>query len=89
MNPTREQVIAWALEAGDDWDHTLESDKNILECFAALAYAAGRDAGLERAAELCDKYKENVVWTAADAGLVGAVKTECAAAIRALKVEKK
>lgn len=84
MKPTTNQVREWAREAGilvpgyrDHIEH--------MERFAELAYTAGRDAGLELAAEVCEKYKENIIWTASDAGLVGAIKTECAAAIRLLK----
>lgn len=61
MNPTREQVLQWAREAGgrvmEPYDYGASPDRMIMrfeaiERFAALAYAAGRDAGLERAAEL-------------------------------------
>ncbi len=41
MKPTQEQVIAWAREAGFATSWT-EAAGEALECFAALAYEAGR-----------------------------------------------
>ena len=41
---TRDDVIKLAIEAGDDVEHTLPSDLDFLECFAALVAAAERDA---------------------------------------------
>lgn len=40
--PTRDRVIQWARESGDDVDHTLPSDIDFLERFASVAYAAGQ-----------------------------------------------
>lgn len=40
----REDIIAMAREAGDDWEHTLPEDKAFLERFAQAAYAAGAQA---------------------------------------------
>jgi hypothetical protein len=44
MKPTQEQVVEWARQSGDDWDHTLPQDREFLERFAALAFAAGQEA---------------------------------------------
>ena len=41
MKPTQEQVIAWAREAGFATSWT-EAAGEALECFATLAYEAGR-----------------------------------------------
>lgn len=47
---TNEQIIEMAKQAGDDWDHTLQSDKEFLQRFAELV----RNAALEEAANVCD-----------------------------------
>lgn len=95
MNPTREQVIAWAREAGYETDRGPLLAKHasikvgglcvglhpMLDRFAALAYTAGREAGLERAAEVCDEWAtKNHVY------VNGAIR--CGKDIRALKGEK-
>ena len=41
MTITKEHVAQWALEAGDDWHHTLPSDKEIMHKAMQLAYEAG------------------------------------------------
>ena len=38
----REDIIAMAREAGDDWEHTLPEDKAFLERFAQLVAQAER-----------------------------------------------
>ncbi len=64
MNPTREQAVEWAREAGiflhDDgggWT-TVEPIHELFNRFAAFAYTAGRESGLERAAEVCDEQEK-------------------------------
>lgn len=42
-----ERIRELAKQAGDDWDHTLESDKEFLKKFAALVAAAEREACVE------------------------------------------
>jgi hypothetical protein len=42
-----ERIRELAEQAGDDWDHTLESDKEFLEKFAALVAAEEREACVE------------------------------------------
>ena len=42
MKPTQEQVIAWALEAGDAEGLSEFFFHPVIERFAALAYEAGR-----------------------------------------------
>ena len=39
-----ERIRELAKQAGDDWDHTLESDKEFLEKFAELIAAEEREA---------------------------------------------
>ena len=39
----REDIIAMAREAGDDWEHTLPEDKAFLERFAQLVAQAERN----------------------------------------------
>ena len=41
---TRDDIIRLAREAGDDVEHTLPSDLDFLERFAALVAAAEREA---------------------------------------------
>ncbi len=41
---TRDDIIRLAREAGDDVDHTLQSDLDFLERFAAIVAAAEREA---------------------------------------------
>lgn len=57
--PTRDQVIQWARESGDDVDHTLPSDIDFLECFASVAYAAGQAAEREACAVICDELEQH------------------------------
>lgn len=96
MKPTTDEMLAWAQEAG--WMKVLWKDQyadgmDCIKKLAALAYAAGRDAGLERAAEVCDLmeehyqetefYKYAEMRTDAEEGA-----SQCAYSIRALKGEK-
>ena len=95
MNPTREQMRDWAKSAGII--PQIISDARI-EDFAALAYAAGKDAGLERAAEVCEQKRDKALAAQTNdphdqsnimlrqVAYLGA--EDCAAAIRALKGEK-
>lgn len=53
---TLDDVKQWAIQAGDDWDHTLPDDKQFLLRFAALVAAAEREA----CAALCDTYEERL-----------------------------
>ena len=54
---TRDDVIKLAREVGDDVEHTLPSDLDFLERFAALVAAAERDA----CAEIADEYEYQLV----------------------------
>ena len=73
MKPTQEQVIAWAREAGFATSWT-EAAGEALECFATLAYEAGRKDENEACANVCDRFQERDV---------GMQPAECAGAIRA------
>jgi len=42
----REDIIRMAQEAGDDWEHTLPTDRDFIERFAKLVAAAEREACL-------------------------------------------
>ena len=42
-----ERIKEFAIEAGDDWEHTLKEDREFLEKFAALVAAAEREACVE------------------------------------------
>ena len=53
---TRDDVIKLAREVGDDVEHTLPSDLDFLERFAALVAAAEREACaqlVEKNADVC------------------------------------
>ena len=65
-----ERIKELAEQAGDDWNHTLESDKEFLKKFAALVAAAEREA--------CAK-------TVEQAGIDGFGTLAAAAAIRERK----
>lgn len=65
---TRDDIIRMAREAGDDVEHTLPSDLDFLERFAAIVAAAERGAQLA----LCDRFALRDMHPA-----------ECAVAIRA------
>ena len=55
MKPTQEQVIAWAREAGFATSWT-EAAGEALECFATLAYEAGRKDENEACAKVCEHF---------------------------------
>ena len=76
MKPTADEVLAWAREAGYTKVDPTKNPIEILECFAALAYAAGAEQMKERAAKVCEEGECDPIDRAA-------VK-QCAAAIRAL-----
>ena len=54
---TRDDIIKLAREAGDDVEHTLPSDLDFLERFAALIASAEREA----CAEIADEYEYQLV----------------------------
>ena len=54
---TRDDIIRLAREAGDDVEHTLPSDLDFLERFAALVASAEREA----CAEIADEYEYQLV----------------------------
>lgn len=91
MNPTREQVIAWAQQVGVPSDY-IKAYAMLIEAFAALSYAAGRNAGLERAAEVCESESSDPEVPAIPfddhANGWASACDYCAKAIRALKGEK-
>ena len=60
MKPTTDEVLAWAREAGYTKVDPTKNPIEILERFAALAYAAGAAAMKERAAKVCDEWGEAV-----------------------------
>lgn len=62
MKPSTEDVIKWAREAGDEWNDTLPSDREILTRAINLAYAAGAADEREECAKVCDETEEH--WSA-------------------------
>ena len=66
-----ERIKELAEQAGDDWDHTLESDKEFLKKFAALVIAEEREA----CARVCEVQEET--------GGEWDIQQKCANAIRA------
>ena len=59
MKPTQEQVIAWAREAGYEFNslgatYTSGRLADLLNSFASLAYEAGRKDENEACAKVCD-----------------------------------
>jgi len=95
MTPTPEQVAAWAREAkwsgiytvwpapGEWVNTTIPVDAEQVARFAALAFAAGRERGLEEAVALCEKERVGALEHRAVQMAVGAV--ECRDAIHALR----
>ena len=61
MKPTTEQVLAWAREAGYTKVDTTKNPIEILERFAALAYAAGAAAMQERCAKVCEAEESRIL----------------------------
>lgn len=63
---TDDEIIRLAREAGDDWDHTLPTDREFLLRFAALVAAAELrrlhlvEQALERCKAVCDATSEMV-----------------------------
>lgn len=61
---TDDEIIRLAREAGDDWDHTLPTDREFLLRFAALVAAAELrrlhlvEQALERCKAVCDATSE-------------------------------
>ena len=69
MKPTQDQVTAWAREAGFATSWT-EAAGEALECFATLAYEAGRKDENEACAKVCEElgyYAKHGGWGCADA----------------------
>lgn len=54
----QDDVVRMAREAGDDWEHTLECDKDFLERFAAIVAAHER----EECAKLVENYWDSTDW---------------------------
>lgn len=52
----REEIIALAIECGDDWYSTLPADQEFLIRFAALVAAAER----EECAKVCDEIANGI-----------------------------
>ena len=82
MKPTQEQVIAWAREAGFATSWT-EAAGEALECFATLAYEAGRKDENEACAELCEYLPADEFVDRSEATIWDLATLDCAAAIRA------
>lgn len=57
----RDDVIRLAREAGDDVEHTLPSDLDFLERFAALVAAAEREACAQLVEKNADMYVPNTM----------------------------
>jgi len=51
---TQEDIIRMAREAGDDWDSTLSTDKELLKRFAALVETEARAEEREACAKVCE-----------------------------------
>jgi len=95
VNPTPEQVEAWAREAKwsgiyTAWTSptertgiTVPVTAEQVTRFASLAFAAGRASGLEEAVNLCEKERVGALEHRAVQMAVGAV--ECRDAIHALR----
>ena len=78
---TRDDVVRIAREAGDDVEHTLPSDLDFLERFAAIVAAAEREA----CKQACEGLRGTVSMfaTSKDCRLHNNAITCCVAAIRA------
>ena len=84
MKPTTEQVLAWARDAGYTKVDPTKNPIEILERFAALAYAAGAADMKERCAKVCDeKVAAEYATGKVDHNEMGWTQA-CAIAIRAL-----
>ena len=94
MKPTTDEVLAWAREAGgwQQWEARVMTPQ-VLERFAALAYAAGAAAMKERAAKVCENKEQQILskqsgkdFDVVDTNLrmIACVLPDVAAAIRAL-----
>ena len=60
---TRDEIIALAREAGDDVEHTLPSDLDFLERFAAIVAAAEHEACAKALEDSMDGIKATVEWS--------------------------
>ena len=60
---TRDDIIRLAREAGDDVEHTLPSDMDFLERFAALVAAAEREACAKGIEDSMDGIRATVEWS--------------------------
>lgn len=86
MTYPREQIIAWAREAGHYADEHCEEYGNWLDAERVRFAALIEQATIERCAKVC----EGMDWSGRshEAILKGDSADECAAAIRALKKEQ-
>ena len=93
MKPTTDEVLAWAREAGgwQQWEARVMTPQ-VLERFAALAYAAGAAAMKERCAKVCEAEESRILsrqsgrdYDPVDTNLrmIACVLPDIAAAIRA------
>lgn len=82
VKPTTDEVLAWAREAGYTKVDPTKNPIEILERFAALAYAAGAAAMKERAAKVCELMNSTGDTTYEDGW--NEALFECSNAIRAL-----
>jgi hypothetical protein len=89
MSPTREQVIAWAEEAGatqlhvDCWDTVIQGGIGDMQRFAVLAMEVGREQGLREAKEVCELRRDYEL--SQDRGSAAMSAGDCAAAIEQLR----
>lgn len=92
MKPTTDDVLKWAREAGYTKVDPTKNPIEILERFAALAYAAGAAAMKERCAKVCEAEESRILsrqsgrdYDPVDTNLrmIACVLPDIAAAIRA------
>ena len=74
---TRDDVIKLAREAGDDVEHTLPSDLDFLERFAALVAAAEREACAQLVEKNADVCGPNTMLCDAPRGNAAAIRARC------------
>ena len=74
---TRDDVIKLAREAGDDVEHTLPSDLDFLERFAALVAAAEREACAQLVEKNADVCGPNTMLCDVLRGNAAAIRARC------------